>query len=252
MGLLDNYKLPEFDSSHDGELARKDYRNSEKFVIAGLPCAVFAPLRDSRRMSNALMDTILESENVRRFLAVTADFLKVAIRKAGASGFDAVMYWDDLGTQETTFFSPQTFRDVFKDTYAAIIEEAHNNGLKVIMHSCGYIEALIEDLIDIGLDVLQLDQPERYGSARLARKYGEQIAFYCPVDIQRVMATGDRKLIEQTALNMVNAFKNSGGGLIAMDYGSWADIGVKDEWAQWARDVFMNEQNISGERFCAI
>jgi len=243
--LLKNYRLPEFDPTHDQELTRKDYRNCEKFIIASLPCAVFAPLRDSRRMSDALMDTILERDNVRRFLDMITDFLKAAIRKAGVYGFDAVMYWDDLGTQETTFFSPQTFRDVFKDTYAAIAEEAHDNGLKVIMHSCGYIDAFIDDLIEIGLDVLQLDQPERYESACLARKYGERIAFYCPVDIQRVMATGDRKLIEQTALNMVNAFKNTGGSLIAMDYGAWADIGVKDEWAQWARDVFMNQAGIS-------
>jgi len=37
---------------------------------------------------------------------------------------------------------------------------------------------------------------------------------------------------------MVNVFKKSGGGLIAKDYPTWEDIDVKDEWAQWARDVF--------------
>ena len=246
--LLETYRLPELDPARDAELSKKDYRNCDKFVIAGLPCAIFSPLRDSRRMANALMDTILEIDNVQRLLVLIEEFLKAAIQKAGAFGFDAVMYWDDLGTQETTFFSPQTFRDVFKAAYAAVISEAHANGLKVIMHSCGYIDAIIEDLIEIGLDVLQLDQPERYGSAYLAQKYGERIAFYCPVDIQRIMASGNKELIEQTAMNMAGAYKNTGGGLIAMDYGAWADIGVKDEWAQWARDAFIRHADMDTKR----
>ena len=133
----------------------------------------------------------------------------------------------------------RTFNDIVYDQPVRLVYP-----YKLIMHSCGYIDAIVEDLIEIGLDVLQFDQPERYGSANLARKYGDRAAFYCPVDIQRVMATGDRKLIEQTAADMAAAFKKTGGGLIAMDYGAWADIGVEDEWAQWARDVFISQADI--------
>lgn len=88
--------------------------------------------------------------------------------------------------------------------------------MKLFVHSCGLVTGFIEDFIDAGVDVMQFDQPEIYGSANLARNYGGRMAFHCPVDIQKVMATGNREYIEKTAYEMVTAFKTiCGGGLIA-------------------------------------
>ena len=56
------------------------------------------------------------------------------------------------------------------------------------------------------------------------------------------MPTGDRELIENTARNMIKVFREYGdGALIAKDYPTWEDIHVKPEWAQWARNVFLEE-----------
>ena len=87
------------------------------------------------------------------------------------------------------------------------------------------------------------DQPELHGVDVLAG-YGDKIAFYCPVDIQKVMPTGDREFIETSALKMVESFKKSGGGLVAMDYGNWQDIDVAPEWQQWARDIIINNAKL--------
>jgi len=59
------------------------------------------------------------------------------------------------------------------------------------------------------------------------------------VDIQKVMQTGDRALIEQAARRLVGCFGSARGGFIAKDYPQWDAIDVREEWAQWARDVFM-------------
>ena len=58
------------------------------------------------------------------------------------------------------------------------------------------------------------------------------------------MPTGDRRVIEDGAKNMVDAFKAVGGGLIAMDYGNWQDLNVEPEWQQWARDVIIENASI--------
>jgi hypothetical protein len=45
---------------------------------------------------------------------------------------------------------------------------------------------------------------------------------------------------------MVDCFGRFNGGFIAKDYPSWEDIDVCDEWAQWARDIFIeNAENIT-------
>jgi len=116
--------------------------------------------------------------------------------------------------------------------------------MKFFMHSCGKVYADVPDLIDAGVDVFQFDQPELTGSEVWAREFGRKAVFYCPVDIQKIMATGDKALIEKTALTMTECFKKAGGSLIAKDYPSWGDINVKDEWAAWARKVFIDNADL--------
>ena len=242
--LLETYAFPEFDMELERSLAQYDYTGSDKYLISGLPFAVFAPLRDMRHMDNALMDIILEPEYITVLLDRLCEINIEAIRRYAKRGTDAAMIWDDLGTQTSTFFSPNAFREVFKPYYKKLADELHNNGMDFIVHSCGKTTSLIPDFIEAGVDMLQFDQPELHGIDTLAGQFGDKISFYCPVDIQMVMPTGDRELIEASALKMVESFKKSGGGLVAKDYSNWDDINVKPEWQQWARDVIIKNAKI--------
>lgn len=55
--------------------------------------------------------------------------------------------------------SPSLWRDFFRPRYKHQFELAHMYGLDVYFHSCGYIYDIIPDLIDIGVDLLNLGQP---------------------------------------------------------------------------------------------
>jgi len=63
--------------------------------------------------------------------------------------------------------------------------------------------------------------------------------FHSPVDIQKVLPTGNRELIESRALEMCHLFREAGGGWIAKDYPSYQDIGIDPVWAKWAEDVIV-------------
>jgi hypothetical protein len=134
--------------------------------------------------------------------------------------------------------SPESWRRIFKPHYARLIARAHQLKLDVLMHSCGYIRDIIPDLVEIGLDVLQFDQIEIYDFDDLARNFGGRIAFFCPVDIQTIMPTGDRERIRAAAQRMVTKLGAFNGGFLAKDYPTWKDVGVQPEWAAWMRDAF--------------
>ena len=204
---------------------------SDRF-LASLPFAIFSPLRDARLIDNALMDIILEPENICRFLDKITDFTVEVIKRVAKNGADGVIIYDDLGMQHALFFSPDMFREVFKPYYKKIVDAVHNSGMDFFLHSCGKVTDIIPDFIEIGVDVFQFDQPELHGSKYLADNFGKKATFYSPVDAQKIMPTGDRKIIEEGAKNMVDAFKAVGGGLIAMDYGNWQDLNVEPEWQQ--------------------
>ena len=236
---LDSWVLPVIDEKDAAKYESAGYRDSTQYVLGGLPFAIFSSLRDCRHMDNALMDTILEPDNVKRFLDKIMDLAIKILDRAWKNGVDGIMIADDMGTQINLFFSPETFRTLFKPYYKKLADEIHNRNMHFFLHSCGKVYDIVPDLIEAGVDVFQFDQPELSGSNVWAREFGGKAVFYCPVDIQKIMSTGDRWLIEEGALFMVNCFKGCGGSLIAKDYPTWHDINVKEEWAQWARDVII-------------
>jgi hypothetical protein len=232
------YRLPQPDMSWYAELKER-LAGNDRYVAAGLPCAVFSTLRDVRLMDNALMDTLLEPDNVRAFLNRIVEQASSVCAPLKEAGADAVWIYDDWGVQDRTFIGLETFSDLFVPAYQKICDAAHSAGLHVFLHSCGKTSSFIPPLIDAGINVFQFDQPDVYPVSWLAEHFAEKAAFFCPVDIQRVMPTGDRGLIESSALELVQAFRERGASIIAKDYPGWADIAVKEEWADWARDVFI-------------
>jgi uroporphyrinogen-III decarboxylase len=168
--------------------------------------------------------------------------VEAAIRGCGDAGADAVMFWEDMGTQTGPLFSPAMFREFFKPDYTHLADVAHQHGLKVLMHSCGNNAALLDDLLDIGIDVFQFDQPALYDMPALADKLcRRRRCLWSPVDIQKVLPTGDRAFIERETLRLCRTFE---GGLILKDYPDLASLGIHPEWDGWAYDVIV--------KFCGL
>ena len=236
---LESYQFPEFDRGRLEETKAQNLAACEKYVIAGMPMGVFSTLRDLRKMDNALMDTAAEPEMVETYMEKFSAYTLKAVHLAADCGVDAVIFYDDWGMQFSPFISPDSFRALFKPVYRKLTDACHERNIDFILHSCGFVLPLVDDMIEAGIDVFQFDQPEAAGSRLWAEQYSDRVSFYCPVDIQRVMPTGDRALIEKTAYNMTCLFRDHGGALIAKDYPSWHDIDVKDEWARWAMDVIV-------------
>jgi hypothetical protein len=153
-------------------------------------------------------------------------------------GADGCLCCDDLGTQDRLLLSPVTWRKVFKPFVQEWIAEAHRLGMEMILHSCGCIWELIPDLIEVGWDVLQLDQPRLMGIENLGHEFGGKVCFFSPVDIQKTMPTGDRALIEADAQLLIRELGDFNGGFMGKDYGQWATIQITEEWASWARQAF--------------
>ncbi len=201
--------------------------------------SLFSQLRDARLINNALADTITDPDAVMEFIENIADREVEIIKSIAGCGIDGWFLGDDWGTQDRTFISPESFRELFKPSYKKIADAAHGAGMSVFFHSCGYNYAFMEDFIDAGIDVFQFDQPDAYPSEVLAEEFGSRAVFHSPVDIQKVLPTGNRDIIEKRAKEMCDIFRSAGGCWIAKDYPTYHDIGVDTEWAGWARDVIV-------------
>ncbi len=107
-----------------------------------------------------------------------------------ALGVDAVRTGDDYGTQRNMQFSPKMWRQLIKPRLAKIWEVYREADITIMHHSCGNIEAIIPDLVELGLDVLHPVQPLAMPIERLAEKFGKQIAFHGGIDTQQLLPFG--------------------------------------------------------------
>lgn len=237
---LNEFQMPIYDLGYEQQLKIKLKENEGKFLLGAMPVGVFSTIRDIRRLDNMLMDLLLDKQNIVSFLKRIEEFSIQMIKNMGELGFDGVIFYDDWGDQKSLLISPNLWREIFKPIYRNIANVVHRSGMKFFIHSCGYIYEIIEDFIEIGVDVLQIDQPELMGLERLGRDFGGRITFWSPVDIQKTMPTGNKEMIQKEAKKMIDILGRHQGGFIAKDYPTWEDIDIKPEWAKWARQVFVD------------
>lgn len=112
--------------------------------------------------------------------------------KAGKGKVDALFLADDLGGQEATLISPETFDGTLAGRYRDFIGLGHRYGAVVMMHMCGSVRALLPRLIGLGLDVLDVVQPEAGGMGieSLREAFHGRIAFSGTMGLQRTLPFG--------------------------------------------------------------
>ncbi len=241
---LKDMKIPHYDVDRVADHFRASFAQDreQKFHIAGIGGWVFDNARYIRNMETYFMDMALYPEELMDLHEKVGSVYEKLIHAAGKAKADGIMIGEDMGTQEGLLFSPNMFREYFKDLYTHLMSLAHDYGMKVLMHSCGSNREILEDLCDCGVDAFQFDQPTVYNftdlSELLDRRGG---ALYSPVDIQKVLPTGDRAFIEAQTLEMLKAFD---GKLICKVYPDLHGIGVKEEWDQWAYETILRAYDL--------
>ncbi len=235
---LDNLVLPDLANPAYYQGARDlGASGDDRFRVGFMPGWPFATCRYLRKMEIYFLDLFEERERIDILHDRVTTLLEGVIEQFGQAGIDGVFFCEDLGIQDRTLMSPAMWRDIFRPLCERLTSRAHRHGMKVIQHSCGYNWALVDDLCEAGIDCLQFDQPAVYDQPALAaklRKHG--VGLHAPCDIQKVLPTGDRGLIERETRRMVETFR---GGLIAKNYPDLAGIGVKPEWDDWAYEQFL-------------
>ena len=230
---LEHMRVPDYTHPDCSEKMRSIFSQpSDRFKLAAIGGWIFDNARYLRKMEIYFADMALFPDELQRMHNIVAGVYEQKIHQAGEAGAEGIMIGEDMGTQTGLLFSPRMFRFYFKAMYTRLFSIAHDYGMKVFMHSCGQNWAIVPDLLDAGVDVFQFDQPALYDMPKLAALLNERrAALWSPVDIQKILPTGDRALIESGARYMVSVFE---GSLICKNYSDLYGIGVKEEWDQWA------------------
>lgn len=142
----------------------------------------------------------------------------IAIAKAASkAGADIIRYGDDVATQSGMMMSPDLWRRVFKPSLARQFAAAKEVNPDVLTwyHSDGNCEAIVPDLIEIGLDILNPVQPECMDPAEMKKKYGDRLSFWGCVGTQTTLPFGTPEDVRATVRHLVKHVGYNGGLVIA-------------------------------------
>ena len=231
---LDQYRFPDVTAPERFSWMApylKRAREAGKYIVGADPINLFERLRQVMGFEELMLAPYTQRDEFETLLDRLTDLTVEVIDQWNRVGpVDAFMTWDDFGLQTTLQIKIETFRELYKPRYARMAEAAHRNGMHYIFHNCGYIIDMIPDMIELGVDVVQLDQPRLMGHQRLANEFGGKICFWNTVDIQwstSTSVTADE--IRGEVAEMTEASAHLNGGLIARHYPQPQDIHLSNE-----------------------
>jgi uroporphyrinogen decarboxylase len=217
--------------------ARERWGN-DRYYMGNLMLSGFTIMWLLRGLGSLLEDLYVNRDRIEQLADIVFGFEENIITQLGNYGFDAVALADDYGSQQNLLMNPLLWREVFKPRLKKQVELAHNRGLDVFLHSCGYIFDIIQDFVDIGIDMLNPGQPNLNGIKQMGERFGGQICFVCPVNYQTTGISGTKQQIFSEVEEYVRYLGSRDGGLIGIVNTDIKSLGASAENAQAIVDAF--------------
>ena len=190
----------------------KDY-----FIIGGITNSVLEAAQYLRGYDKIFIDMIENVDLVWRIMDISINYHLVLGKELIDLGVDCVWLADDLGTETSMLMSPKTFREVVKPKLAYIIGELkkYNHNIKIAFHTCGHVIPVLDDLIEIGIDILNPVQPEAMDIKYIKKRYSKKLTLWGTIGVQSVFPNGTVKDVEQAVKNAIKTCAPGGGLIIA-------------------------------------
>jgi len=217
-------------SRHVGIAKRVRHYQDEGMAVMGMPPHlggdIFETAWRMRGFQQFLLDFRRNRELAHYLLDQITNMLISNTLVLAQAGVDILCLDDDVGDPRSMIISPALWREFLKPLMAKVIElvrEVKPNIL-VFYHSDSYIEHIIPDLIEIGVDVLNPVQPDVMNPGELKERYGDRMAFWGTVGSQTLWAWGGPGDIEREVKLRMETVGGGGGFVISPAY----DIDLQD------------------------
>ncbi|RKX91858.1 MAG: hypothetical protein DRZ90_14520 [Spirochaetes bacterium] len=226
---FDTLKIPDpYDKTRFSHVEDEMKRYGDSYYLASLVLSGFTIMTFLRGFTDTLQDLYIDRDRMDQLADVVFGFEIDIIKQIKEYGFDGVAFFDDWGTQDRMIISPELWREFFKPRYKEQFDLIHEYGMDVYFHCCGYINDIIPDLIEIGVDMLNISQPNIFDIEQLGKDYGGKICFVCPVSYQTTSLSGGKKEIFEDVQKLVDHLGCYNGGLIGY-VEEYESIGMSEE-----------------------
>lgn len=167
---------------------------------------------------NVLVGMYEDPEWIKDMIGHYLDMSLALYDKVLAKGykFDGINWPDDMGYKNSTFFSLEMYRDIIKPFQKKACDWAHERGMFVELHSCGYVEPFIPDFIEIGIDCLNpIEVKAGMDPIKLKKLYGDKLTFRGGIN---AVLWSDTDAITEEMERVIPVMKEGSGYIFSSDH----------------------------------
>ncbi len=216
---VEDYPFPDVLNEKRWEEVKKqvDKAHAEGRASAYFAIQVFEPAWYLRGLDNLLADMLVDEEMAAACMDKMCKIQCEVAKKAAATGVDIIVFGDDVGAQNALMMSKETWRKWIKPATKATIDAAKsvNPNVLAFYHSDGTINDIIEELIEVGVDILNPIQPECMDPIEIKNLYGDRLSFWGTVGTQTTMPFGSPQDVKDCVRDMIQNVGKGGGLCIA-------------------------------------
>jgi uroporphyrinogen decarboxylase len=188
---LAGYQFPDpLDPRFFANIPKRIEKFGDRFRVFQIGFSLYERAWTLRGIPNLMTDFYDNPDFVSELLNTIADYNIAQVREAVKYDIDAVYFGDDWGMQHGLQMGPRMWNKFIYPVLKRMYGVVHDAGKFVMIHSCGDVDELFENLIGIGVNCFNPFQPEVMDVDSLMRQYRGRLAFHGGLSTQRTLPHG--------------------------------------------------------------
>jgi uroporphyrinogen decarboxylase len=188
---LAGYRFPNpLDARFFADIPAKIEQFSDRFRVFQIGFSLYERAWTLRGMENLMIDFHDNPAFVHELLTAIADYNIAQVREALRYDIDAVYFGDDWGQQRGLQMGPRTWREFILPQLRRMYGVVRAADKFVMIHSCGDVDEVFDDLVDAGLNCFNPFQPEVMDVYSLLPRYRGRLAFHGGLSTQKTLPFG--------------------------------------------------------------
>jgi uroporphyrinogen decarboxylase len=222
-----NFPWPELGDHRKALMAKTDELHRSGYAVQGfMSQTIFEHSWLMCGMENILLKMHTDLDFVQCLFARIASWKRALARQYVEAGVDILRLGDDIGSQHGMLMAPKMWRKTLKPLLAGIIAHARESrpDVPVFYHSDGNIRDVIDDLIEIGVTILNPVQPEAMDPVEVKKRYGDKLTLWGCVGVQHLFPFGTPAEMDATVRDYCRILGKGGGFVIGPTHSIERDV----------------------------
>jgi uroporphyrinogen decarboxylase len=230
VGEISEVELPDLDAEGRFKKIEDAVRalSDSKVIFGDLGHCQFTKAWELRGFTNFLKDLHINLKMAKAILDRLNNYYLEVTSRFFDLGVEGIRLSEDWGNNKSMFINPNLWIKVFKPRYKRIFQRAKRSGGYISFHSDGNITPIVEELVDLGVDILNPIQPECMDQLEIKRKYGDKLTIDTGISVQKTLPFGTLDEVKNEAKKALKHLAPGGGFIYGTSHYALNDVPVEN------------------------